>query len=66
MKGYRTILINGAVALLPVAAEALRFLDAFNWQTYLEPKDALWAMLIVGLANIFLRRITTTSIGRSN
>ncbi|PTW61412.1 hypothetical protein C8N35_102121 [Breoghania corrubedonensis] len=66
MKGYRTTLINGAVALVPIAAELLKFLGAFDWQAYLEPRDALWAMLIIGGLNIFLRRITSTPIGRSS
>ena len=63
MKGFRTLIVNALVALLPVVAEVLRFLEVFDWYLYLEPRDALWAMLIVGGLNIFLRRITTTPIG---
>jgi hypothetical protein len=63
MRGWRTLIINALVALLPILAELLRWLDGFDWSLYLEPRDALWAMLIVGGLNIFLRRITRTPIG---
>ncbi|WP_029056984.1 hypothetical protein [Stappia stellulata] len=63
MRGFRTLIVNTLVALLPIAAEVLRFLEVFDWHLYLEPRDALWAMLIVGGLNIFLRRITRTPIG---
>ncbi len=63
MKGFRTLIVNTLVALVPVVAELLRWLDGFDWSLYLEPRDALWAMLIVGGLNIFLRRITRTPIG---
>ncbi|MEI2387485.1 hypothetical protein [Breoghania sp. JC706] len=65
MKGFRTVLINGLVAAVPVVAEVLRHLAVLDWQAYLEPRDALWAMLIVGGLNIFLRRITNTAMGRA-
>jgi hypothetical protein len=63
MRGWRTLIVNALVALLPILAEVLRWLDGFDWSLYLEPRDALWAMLIVGGLNIFLRRITRTPIG---
>ncbi|SOC27676.1 hypothetical protein [Stappia indica] len=63
MRGWRTLIVNALIALLPIVAEALRLLEGIDWTWYLEPRDALWAMLIVGLLNIFLRRITTTRIG---
>lgn len=63
MKGWRTLIVNTLIALLPIVVEVLRWLEGFDWTWYLEPRDALWAMLIIGLLNIFLRRITTTRIG---
>ncbi|WP_319774456.1 hypothetical protein [Breoghania sp.] len=66
MKGYRTVLINGFFAALPIAAEMLRQLSVVDWHAYLEPRDALWAMLIVGGLNIVLRRITNTAMGRAD
>ncbi|MAA97805.1 MAG: hypothetical protein CMN87_15530 [Stappia sp.] len=63
MRGWRTLIVNALVALLPILAEVLRWLDGFDWSLYLAPRDALWAMLIVGGLNIFLRRITRTPIG---
>lgn len=56
MKGYRTLLANAGVivlgALLPWAA-------GVDWTQYVSPQVAA---LIVGLANIGLRLITTTPV----
>lgn len=63
MKGWRTLIVNALLALVPLAAEVLRWLEGFDWSLYLEPRDALWAMLVVGAINIFLRAITATPVG---
>ncbi|WP_041375660.1 hypothetical protein [Polymorphum gilvum] len=63
MKGFRTLILNALVALVPIVLELLRFLGEFDWYLYLEPRDALWAMLVIGGLNIFLRTVTTTRIG---
>lgn len=63
MKGFRTIIVNIAVAALPLACELLAFLDVFDWRSVLPPESAGWLILLVGLLNIGLRFITTTPVG---
>lgn len=63
MKGFRTIIVNSAVAALPLAGELLAFLDVFDWRSVLPPESAGWFILVVGLLNIGLRFITTTAVG---
>jgi hypothetical protein len=59
MKGFKTLILNGLVvalgALLPWAA-------GIDWTAYVSPNTAA---LIVGAANILLRVVTTTPIGKS-
>lgn len=63
MKGFRTLIVNGVVAVLPLAGELLAFLDVFDWRSVLPPESAGWFILVVGLLNIGLRFITTTPVG---
>lgn len=63
MKGFRTLIVNGCVAALPLAGELLAFLDVFDWRSVLPPESAGWFILVVGLLNIGLRFITTTPVG---
>ncbi|WP_306257758.1 hypothetical protein [Pararhizobium sp. IMCC21322] len=63
MKGFRTIIVNTAVATLPLVCELLAFLDVFDWRSVLPPESAGWLILLVGLLNIGLRFITTTPVG---
>lgn len=62
MKGYRTLLVNGAMlaALLAdyVAANATLFGSLFS-----NPKHAALAIVLVNVANIVLRFVTTTAVG---
>lgn len=53
MKGYRTILFN-------IAAAALAGIAAYNWSEY-----GLLGVVVVNVANIALRFITTTPVGES-
>lgn len=57
MKGYRTLLLNGAIV---VGTAALTWVAGVNWTDYVSPSVA---MIIVGAANIGLRLITTTPVG---
>ena len=64
MKGYRTILINFALAVLALAAEIASWLTTFEWAAWLPPQYAPWAIITVNVANITLRFVTTTPVGR--
>lgn len=63
MKGFRTLIVNGFVAALPLAGELLAFLDVFDWRSVLPPESAGWFILVIGLVNIGLRFATTTPVG---
>jgi len=65
MKGYRTVLINFALATLALAAEVASWLTAFDWAVWLPPQYALWVIVTVNVANIVLRFVTTTPVGRA-
>ncbi len=65
MKGYRTILINFAVAILALAAEVASWLTTFDWGAWLPPQYAVWAIVTINVANIVLRFVTTTPVGRA-
>lgn len=57
MKGWRTLGVNAAVALLGVA-------QATNWTDVLGSNaTAGWVVTGVGIANMLLRAITTTPVG---
>lgn len=56
-KGYRTLLINGAVV---VGTAALTFISGVEWAEYVSPTAA---MIILAAANMALRIITTTPVG---
>ncbi|MCR9239673.1 MAG: hypothetical protein NXI17_23630 [Alphaproteobacteria bacterium] len=64
MKGFRTIIVNSMVAVLPLAVELLAFLDLFDWRSVLPAESAGWFILFIGLINIGLRFITTTPVGQ--
>ena len=64
MKGFRTLIFNLIVALVPVVGETLAFLNIFDWKSILPSQYAALAILVIGLANIWFRYITTTPIGK--
>jgi hypothetical protein len=66
MKGFRTLIVNGFVAALPVVGEILAFLDVFDWRSVLPPDTAGWFILFIGLLNIGLRAVTTTPMGKKD
>ncbi len=57
MKGWRTLIVNGALAIAPVA---LQYFAGVDWTQYVSPQMAL---LIAGALNMGLRFITTTPVG---
>lgn len=59
MKGWRTLGVNAAVALLGVA-------QATDWTTVIGNSHAAgYALLGVGMANMILRTVTNTPVGRA-
>ena len=59
MKGFKTLAFN---ALVIAAGALLPWIAGLDWTDYVSPTVAT---IIVGLANIALRFVTTTAIGRS-
>jgi hypothetical protein len=57
-KGLRTVLFN---ALIAAIAAVLTYLIGVDWTQYVSPTAAL---VIVGAANIGLRAITDTAMGK--
>lgn len=63
MKGYRTMVLNGAVAALPIV-DYLTSNGAFVG-ALLGPAGAT-ALSLLGLANMVLRWVTTTPVFRAD
>lgn len=59
MKGYRTLIFNGSIA---VVTAILTWAAGINWTEYVSPT---WAMIIIAGANAFLRMITDTKVGQN-
>lgn len=59
LKGYRTLIVNGALAIVPVA---LQYIAGVDWTQFVSPSIAL---TIVGAANLGLRLITSTPVAKS-
>lgn len=58
MKGYRTLILNGIVV---VGTATLTWVSGVNWIEHFGPSAAL---IIVSGANIGLRLLTTTPVGK--
>lgn len=56
MKGWRTVLVNGALAVVGVLATA-------KWPELVPVQYAAPIVAVVGMVNLFLRSITTTPVG---
>jgi hypothetical protein len=57
MKGWRTLALNLGVSLFGV-------LEATDWSGALGNDKAGWVMTGIGIANMVLRTLTTTKVGR--
>jgi hypothetical protein len=57
MKGWRTLILNLAVACFGV-------LEATDWTALLASDAAGWAVTAIAIANMILRSLTTTKVGR--
>jgi hypothetical protein len=57
MKGWRTLILNLAIACFGV-------LEATDWTTLLGSDAAGWAVTGIAIANMVLRSLTSTKVGR--
>jgi hypothetical protein len=57
MKGWRTLAVNLLIAGFGV-------LEATDWTALMGSESAGWAVTGVGIANMVLRSITTTPMGK--
>lgn len=62
MKGYKTLIVNGAVAVLPMIDMALNNGDILS---VVLGGHAAAALSVLGLVNVVLRWITTTPVMKS-
>lgn len=60
MKGWKTVLFNG---LGVIGVSLLTWATGINWTDYVSPTVA---GIIIGAANIGLRLITTTPVGKTS
>lgn len=60
-KGYRTQILNGISFIGVVAAWAIDF----PWTQYLGAEDSMLIVAGANLANMLLRQITTTPVGKA-
>lgn len=58
MKGWRTLIFGAAVAIIGV-------MEAFDWTTVIPEQYQGWALGIIGVVIIWLRKVTNTAIGKS-
>lgn len=57
MKGWRTLGLNLGLTIFG-------FLEATDWTTVLGSDKAGWVVTGIGVANMVLRSVTTTRVGR--
>lgn len=59
MKGWRTLALNLGISIFGV-------LEATDWSGVIGNDKAGWALTAIGIANMVLRTLTTTAVGRAN
>ena len=64
MKGYRTIIVNAALAVIPFLTVLSQVLAMPELQPFIPEKDMPAYMLIGAVINLYLRTITTTPVGK--
>jgi hypothetical protein len=65
MKGYRTLITNMASIIVMLAAAALQYADKLPITPGQAAILGVSSTIVMGLANMYLRGITTTPVGRS-
>lgn len=65
-KGYRTVLFNGVLAVVPTLALVLEYLGTVDLAALgVTPEQVLVYSVVIKVANIALRSVTSTSVGQS-
>lgn len=62
LKGWRTIAFN----VLSILAVVVAYLDASDLKTILPDHWGAYAALGIGVANVILRTVTTTTVGQKS
>ena len=65
MKGWRTIAFNAASLAVMVAGVLLQYMDSLPLTDAQAAMSGVVATIIVNLGNMYLRTITTTTVGRA-
>jgi hypothetical protein len=65
MKGYRTIVTNATSIIVMVAAAALQYAEQLPITAEQAAMLGMSATIVMGIANLILRSVTTTSVGKS-
>lgn len=63
MRGWKTLVVNGVIGGAVLAVDLLTYLGAADWGAVLPPERAAMVVLVIGLANIVLRHVTSGPAG---
>jgi hypothetical protein len=64
MKGYRTIVVNAVSIVVMVAAAAMQYADQLPITSEQAGMLGMSASIVMGIANLYLRSVTTTPVGK--
>lgn len=64
-KGWRTVIFNAVASVPVIGAQLADALGGFDWTKVLAPQNAAWAGLALLMANIILRSVTTSPVGKT-
>ena len=59
LEGWRTIVINLAMAIGFALAEVMAYMAVVDWREFIDPIYAPWVVVGINVLNIILRHITT-------
>ncbi|MEJ8473966.1 hypothetical protein [Roseibium algae] len=63
MSGWKTLLFNGGIGLVAILAQLTEHLMRVDWQMILPSDSVPLVVLVIGVANIILRHLTTERAG---
>ncbi len=63
MRGWKTLAVNLAIGGGVLVIELLTFFGAADWHSILPPDRATLVVLVLGVANILLRHVTSGPAG---
>ena len=56
--GWRTIVLNGAIAIGFALAEILSYLAVVDWRSFIPEQYAPWVVVAINVLNIIMHHIT--------